>query len=170
MIFSITLIILLILVVIVWRIKTRSTYLISYLETGTPKLESYKPSKKTKNRYFHFSDGLIDLFKHPELLRFKETFGSKEYLVEPWKRDKNLYIEEGKTKVVVFEFLKDQQGNVMTIIPCLRLVETVMERENNDPLLEYKETSLGVCWNDGEKKRKIVESDFLLGIVRYESI
>ena len=168
MIFSILIsILLLIIIFVIWKIKTRPKYLLSFVETGSPRLESYRPSKKTKNKYFSHPDGIIDLSKHKEYLRFREITGDKEYLVEPWGRTKNLYIEEGKTKAIIFEFVKDQQDKIVAVIPCLRLIETLLEEENNNPLLGYKETYLGVYW-DG--KRKMVKSDYLLGIVKYESV
>ena len=166
MIFSIIPILLLLIGFFWWR-KTRPKYFTFYLEPSTPSLLSYKTSEKTKNRYFPHSLGVIDLSKHPKLLRFKETIGSKEYLIEPWDREGNLYIEEGKTKVVVFEFLRDPDDNIIAAIPCLRLVETLIEEENDDPLLGYKSTFLGVCWDEG---RKMVSSENLLGVVKYESV
>lgn len=165
MIFSISVITILA-IIFLWE-RTRPKYSISYLEPSTPSIDSYRESKKTRNRYFYHSSGRVDLSKHRELLRFKEINGDKEYLVEPWNRKENLYVKEGVTKVVIFEFLKGLHDNIIAVIPCLRTVETVLEEENNDPLLDYKEIHLGVCWDSG---RKIVNSENLFGIIRYESI
>ena len=168
MIFSI-LILSIILSFVLWlrKIKKRMYYL-SFLETGTPNYDSFRSSIKSKKRYFIHKDGIVDLSKHPELARFKEINGYKEYLVEPWKRTENFFIEEGVSKVVIFEYLEDPINNEnLLAIPCLRRVETLIEQEIEDPLLGYKETYLGISWGDN---RKIVKSDTLFGIVRYESI
>ena len=170
MIFSIPIIITLLLLLFSWILwkKTRPKYILSFLETSTPRLESFRRSEKTRNRYFPHESGIVDLSKHPELIRFKEVWGTKEYLVEPWERKGNLYVEEGKTKAVIFEFLSTGEGKENYIgIPCLRTIETIIEEDNDNPLLGYKETNLGVYWDEG---RKIVSSENLLGIVKYESI
>lgn len=166
MIFSIILVLGLILWLWIWK-TNRPKYIISYLETSTPSLESYKKSEKTRNKYFSHPTGIVNLAKHPEYHRFREVRGTKEYLVEPWKRDGNLYIKEGVTKAVIFEFLKDPDDNLIAVIPCLRTIETIVEDENDNPLLGYRETYLGVSWEGG---KKMIKSENLLGIVVYESL
>lgn len=151
--------------VIVWR-KKRKPYTLSFIEPSTPRLDSYRESVKTKKRYFPHESGVIDLKRHPELLRFREVWGTKEYLVEPWRRDGDLYITEGETKAVIFEILETENGGIVAI-PCLRTIETIIHEDNNDPLTGYKETFLGIAWDEG---RKVVKSENVLGLVKYESI
>lgn len=133
----------------------RKKYVVSFLETSTPTPKSYRKSEKTRNRIFLHESGIVDLSKHPELVRFREISGTKEYLVELWKRDDNLYLKEGETKAVIFEFVKN--GEEVKAIPCLRTVESILDGGD----------SLGVSWDGGVK---VVDSETLLGIVKYESI
>ena len=58
---------------IVWK-KTRPKYIVSFLETGTPTFKSYRKSEKSRKRYFSCEEGIIDLEKHPELIRFRDIW------------------------------------------------------------------------------------------------
>lgn len=146
----------------------KKKYLISFLETGIPGKLSYRESIKTRNRYFPCKSGeVLDLSEFPDLQRFRELTRDKEYLVEPWNRVGLPLIEEGKTKVVVYGFIQDDLGNDIAAIPCLRLVETFVTLDNDNPLQGYKEHMLGVKYDNG---RELVSLDSLLGIVLYESV
>ena len=149
-----------------WR-KSKRRY-VFFLETSTPTLESYRNSEVTKKRYFSCKEGRIDLRKHPELIYFKEVGGgSKEYLVQPWKKDHDLYIKQGETRAVVFEIIPPSERNQSIVfVPCLRTIDTIIEEDTKDFLNGYKNTSMGVRWDKGVK---IVDSKRLIGIVKYES-
>ena len=150
---------------VIW-IKFKWKIYLGYLEEGDATLGSYRVGKKINNRFFFHSGGRVDLKKHPEYLLFETTKGKKRVLVEPWKREGNLYLEEGKTKVAVFDFVEDAAGNVIAI-PCLRTVDTVVNEDTNDVLEGYKKTYIGVFW--GEGKHKLILSEHLIGVVKYES-
>ena len=152
---------------LVWWKKTRPKYLLSYCEPGKLGSGSYRESEKTRNRYFPWESGVIDLKKHPKYIRFRETWGTKEYLVEPWDRYEKLFVSEGKTKVIVYEHQPTKTGGIL-LVPCLRTVETIITKDTTDFLTGYKETELGVVSMDNE--RKIIKSENILGVVKYEGI
>lgn len=168
MIFKFILIILvvLILVGIIWYF-TRKKYYISFLETSTPTLESYRDPIRTRNHYFPHKDGVLDLSKHPELARFRDLYSNKEYLVEIWKRDKDISLEEGKDKIVLFNFI--EKNGITYAIPCLRNLISIVNEPVKDMFNDNMKTSLGVYWNNGEEL-DLVDDNNLFGVVRYESV
>lgn len=140
---------------------------IGYLEPYESSVGSYRVGEFTRKKFFYYKGGMIDLKKHPEYRRFHVT-GGKDVLVRVWDRDKELVLDEGKTKVAIFEVTEDL-GGVLIAIPCLRTVESIIVDENNNPLEGYKTTSLGVSWGSGEH-HKVLPSENLIGTVEYESL
>lgn len=140
---------------------------IGYLEPYESSVGSYREGEFTRNKFFCYKGGMIDLKKHPEYQRFHVT-GGKDVLVKVWNRNEELVLDEGKTKVAIFEVTEDLGGTLIAI-PCLRVVESIIVDENNDPLEEYKTTFLGVSWGSGEY-RKVLPSENLIGVVEYESL
>lgn len=151
---------------VVWKI-TRPKYLLFFLDpSGKAEIESIKHSILTKNRYFPWKSGLVDLKKHPEYIRFREIDGNREYLVEPWIRDKNLFLKEEETKVVYVKRIMSRFG--IFLVHCLGTVESILTKETNNYLQGYKETELGIVSEDNT--RRIIKSEDIFGIVIYEGI
>ena len=152
--------------IFLYRKYSWKTY-IGYLEPFEASSDSYKKGEYSKSKYFYYSEGVINLKKHPELQRF-HVIGGKDVLVKPWDRQENLLIDEGKTKVAIFEVIDDLNG-IYIGIPCIRVVESIIVDETNDPLSEYKKTSLGVSWGNGEY-HKVLPGENLIGTIEYESL
>lgn len=168
MYFSIIIAVLIILLLCFLGYKKYSwkTY-IGYLEPYESSVDSYRDGEFTRNRFFYYDGGMIDLKKHPEYKRF-HIIGGKDVLVRVWERDRELILDEGKTRAAIFEVIKDQSG-ILIAIPCLRTVESIIVDENNDPLEGYKTTSLGVSFGDGGF-HEVLPSENLIGTVEYESL
>lgn len=167
MYFSIIPLVIIIILLGIWVWKQRSWKIsVGYLVSGEATPEGYRENEYQKTRYFRHKDGIIDLKKHPEFLKFMVS-GGGEVLVEPWTREGDLYLEEGITKLAIFEILDTDYGIIA--IPCLRLLETIIDEEVDDPLVGYHKTALGVSWGD-KKYHRILPGENLIGIVRYESI
>ena len=94
--------------IFLYRKYSWKTY-IGYLEPFEASADSYKKGEYSKSKYFYYSEGVINLKKHPELQRF-HVIGGKDVLVKPWDRQENLLIDEGKTKVAIFEVIDDLNG------------------------------------------------------------
>lgn len=155
MYFSLFILLLIPLGYFLWKKYSWKTY-IGFLESGEATEGSYRIPEKSKSRYFFHQRGRVDLKKHPELKRFHVISG-KDVLVELWKRDKDLYLVEGESILVIFEIIDTKNGEPL-VIPCLRKLETII---NN--------IDLGVSW-DNPKKYKVISSENLIGVVKYESI
>lgn len=140
---------------------------VGWLEPGTASLKSWKKGELKKVRYFQHDSGRVDLKKYPGLMIY-HVKGQRDVLVEPWTRKENLYLEEGKSKLAIFETIYNESG-MPIIIPCLRKLENIITLENDNVLEGYKETLLGVSWNDGADYIT-VESNKLIGVVKYESV
>ena len=149
-----------------WKKYSWKTY-IGFLESGDATEESFRPQEKSKSKYFLYPGGRIDLSKHPELKRFHVSSG-KDVLVELWERDKNLYLEEGKSKVAIFEVIETKNGSLIAVL-CLRKLETIINDSSENSWEDYTTTNLGVSWNDNSR-HKIIPSENLIGVVKYESI
>ena len=141
---------------------------IGYLEKGEVSIDSYKEGKYSKNRYFYYKDGVLDLKKHPEYRRFHVS-GGKDVLVKTWNREENVYFEEGKTRIAIFEIV-DDTGDIVYAVPCLRTVERLIIEDSDNPLDDYKKTSLLVSWGNEEYESNVLPSENLIGIVEYESL
>lgn len=160
--------IVLILVLVLWKKYSWKTY-IGYLEPAESEISSYRKGEFSRSRFFFHKDGVIDLKKHLELKRF-HVFGGKDVLVKPWDKTGDLYVEEGETKIAIFDIIEDQAG-ISIAIPCLRVLEKIMTDETDDPLTEYRKTSLAVSFEHlGEKEFRTLPSENLIGVVEYESI
>lgn len=166
--FGIILIFLVISCLLVYKKYSWKIY-IGYLEKGEASADSYREGKYSKNRYFYYKDGVLDLKKHPEYQRF-HTLGGKDVLVKTWNREENVYFEEGKTKIAIFEVIEDEDKDDVFAIPCLRTVERLIIEDSDNPLDDYKKTSLLVSWGKKEYESDILPSENLIGIVEYESL
>lgn len=157
--------IILILSVIVWKKKYSWKTYIGYLEPYGSSLDSYMEGEYTRDPYFYYSEGVINLKEHPELHRF-HVIGGKDVLVRTWDRQEELTLTEGVTRIAIFEIVPDTDRIVA--IPCLRTVDRVLIDDVDDPLSGYKETTLGVSW--GGNNFNVLPSENLIGVVEYESI
>lgn len=150
-----------------WKKYSWKTY-IGYLESGDASMNSFKQPEKSKSKYFCYDGGRINLKKHPELKRFHLTTGENDVLVELWDKKEDLYLEEGKSKVAIFEVIDTEYG-FKTVVLCLRKVESIIKEPTDNFLEDYMSIKLGVSW-DNNRKYKIIPTENLIGVVKYESV
>lgn len=151
---------------LMWKKNSWKTY-IEFLESGDATEKSYRLPEKSKSKYFLYPGGRIDLSMHPELKRYHVSSG-KDVLVELWERDKTLYLEEGKSMLAIYDSIETSDG-FLVLVMCLRRLETIIYDSSENPFENYIKVNLGVSWDDNSK-HKVISSENLIGVVKYESI